>query len=108
MRRLIERWGAKQAGLLDGVGLASAIGLHLVSGIIVGGLIGYWLDRWLDTSPWLKIVFFALGVAAGFRNVYLDAKILIAAQEKKHDQPPGRGGQPEDGQTQDGQLEKKD
>jgi ATP synthase protein I len=61
--------------------LAGTIGLHMVSGVLAGFFIGYWLDRWLDTSPWLKLIFFILGVAAGFRNVYLDAKILLKEQD---------------------------
>lgn len=54
----------------SGMGMAFAIASHLVAGIGVGALIGYWLDQWLDTSPWLLIVFFFLGSAAGMLNVY--------------------------------------
>jgi len=32
--------------------------------------IGLLLDYWLDTTPWLMVVFFFLGSAAGFLNVY--------------------------------------
>ncbi|MDR1242794.1 MAG: AtpZ/AtpI family protein [Deltaproteobacteria bacterium] len=63
---------------------AGTIGLHMVSGVMAGFLIGYWLDKWLGTSPWLKLVFFVLGVAGGFRNVYLDAKILLKEQDAKN------------------------
>ena len=42
---------------------------ELVAGILVGGFIGWQLDWWLGTKPWLSIVFFLLGVAAGFWNV---------------------------------------
>jgi ATP synthase protein I len=65
--------------------LAGTIGLHLVSGVIVGALIGYGLDKWLDSSPWGMAVFVVIGIIAGFRNVYLDAKRLLALEgaEKK-------------------------
>ena len=37
--------------------------------IAIGGLMGYLLDRWLHTEPWLLIVFILYGVAAGFVNL---------------------------------------
>ena len=63
------------------------IGLHLVSGIIVGTFIGYMLDNYLKTSPWFTIIFFFLGIIAGFYNMYKDAKRYIEkeeAQEKEN------------------------
>jgi ATP synthase protein I len=84
VKDFIKKNGLKNSGIFDAFGLAGSIGLHMVSGILVGFFIGYWLDKWLDTSPWLKLVFFILGVAAGFRNVYLDAKILLKEQEGKN------------------------
>jgi ATP synthase protein I len=32
------------------------------------------LDVWLDTKPWLLLLFLLFGIAAGFRNIYLEAK----------------------------------
>jgi ATP synthase protein I len=54
----------------SGMGMAFSIAAHMVAGVGVGALVGYWLDRWLGTSPWLLIVFFFLGSAAGMLNVY--------------------------------------
>lgn len=36
---------------------------------IVGGAIGWMLDRWLATGPWLFLLFLLLGIAAGFWNL---------------------------------------
>lgn len=63
----------------DGFGLAWRIGLELVSALIVGVGIGYMLDRWLGTKPWLLILFFVLGSAAGLLNVFRAAKGLGGA-----------------------------
>lgn len=60
-------------GGTSGLGLALRIGVELVGALIVGGGIGLLLDRWLDTTPWLMLVFFLLGAAAGFMNVYRTA-----------------------------------
>ncbi|MBX0311372.1 MAG: AtpZ/AtpI family protein [Sulfurihydrogenibium sp.] len=60
------------------------VGLHLVSGVIVGVAIGYLLDNYFDTSPYLTIIFFFLGLIAGFKNMYTDAKKYIESEKKGH------------------------
>ncbi len=45
-------------------------GTELVGAIGGAGLIGYGLDAWLGTKPWLLIVMLLLGVGAGFLNVW--------------------------------------
>ena len=41
----------------------------LVSAVVVGGLLGYFLDRWLHTKPWLMLVMGGLGFYAGLREI---------------------------------------
>ena len=53
-----------------GWGQAMRVGLELVSGLAVGVGIGWLLDEWLGTRPWLMVVFFFLGAGAGMLNVY--------------------------------------
>jgi ATP synthase protein I len=43
----------------------SSVALALPSAIAVGLFIGYWLDKWLGTRPWMLMVFTLLGVASG-------------------------------------------
>ena len=69
-------------GTFDALGRASIMGLHMVSGIIVGTLMGYGLDRWLDTFPWCSGIGLVFGVAAGFRNVWVDAQYLLKQEER--------------------------
>ncbi len=45
-------------------------GTELVGAILGSGLIGYGLDQWLGTAPWLLITLLVLGVGAGFLNVW--------------------------------------
>jgi ATP synthase protein I len=52
------------------VGMAMRAGVELVAGVAVGTAVGYGLDKWLGTSPWLLIVCFLLGAAAGMLNAY--------------------------------------
>ena len=41
----------------------------LVAAIVVGGLFGYLLDRWLHTGPVLMLILGGLGFYAGVRDV---------------------------------------
>jgi len=54
----------------SGLALAFRIGVELVAALIVGVGIGVLLDRWLGTAPWMLLLFFVLGGAAGILNVY--------------------------------------
>jgi ATP synthase protein I len=49
--------------------LALELPFTLVGAIVGGGAIGYFLDRWLHTGPWLLIVSGAIGFVAGLREV---------------------------------------
>jgi len=44
-----------------------AIGWEIVVALALGYGLGWWLDRLLHTSPWLKIVGTLLGLAAGVK-----------------------------------------
>ena len=54
----------------SGLGMALKVGVEFVSAVGVGVAIGLLLDYWLETKPWLMIVFFLLGSAAGFLNIF--------------------------------------
>ena len=51
------------------MGNAFKLGTELVAAVGVGTIIGFILDTWFDTKPWLIIIFFFLGAAAGMLNV---------------------------------------
>ena len=51
------------------MGSAFKLGTELVAAVAVGTIIGFILDTWFDTKPWLIIIFFFLGAAAGMSNV---------------------------------------
>lgn len=76
-------------GLFSLLGTASTMGLHMVTGPVVGAGLGWLADKWLDSWPAGSAIGLLLGVAAGFRNVWADARWLIQAQE------PGPGPEPD-------------
>lgn len=55
-------------------GDAMSIGIELMSGVLVGVFSGYWLDKWLDTSPVFFMICFILGVAGSGLNIYRIAR----------------------------------
>ncbi len=62
--------GASKAQNMTGAGRALRASTDLVAALVVGGLLGYGIDRWLSTKPWGMILFFFLGFAAGMLNIY--------------------------------------
>ena len=63
--------GGGRGGLPAGPwGIGFRAGLEVVSALVVGVAIGLMLDRWLGTWPWIFLLFFVLGAAAGILNVY--------------------------------------
>jgi ATP synthase protein I len=77
----------KPSGALEMLSTAGTIGLQLVVSTFIGLAMGYFLDKWLGTSPWLLIVFLILGIVAGFRDVFREAKRL----QNKSEGGPGAG-----------------
>ena len=51
------------------IGKAFKLGTELVASVAVGTIIGFILDSWFGTKPWLIVIFFFLGAAAGMLNV---------------------------------------
>ena len=57
-------------GAWKALGELSSVGLALVVATVIGLVGGYYADRLLGTSPWLLLLGLALGIAAGFVNLF--------------------------------------
>jgi len=53
----------------DGSRLGNRVLAELIGGLVGGALIGWVLDRWIGTSPWLLLVFLFMGIIVAFRNI---------------------------------------
>ena len=71
-KKQIKNNGSNAASL----GKALKISTELVAAVVVGTTLGFILDNWFDTRPWLTICFFFMGVAAGILNVIKSAKSM--------------------------------
>jgi len=58
------------------LGSALKLSTEMVGAVFVGTIIGFILDNWFDSKPWLTIIFFFVGVAAGILNVIKTAKLM--------------------------------
>ena len=54
-----------------------------VISLVVGLAIGYLLDRFFHTKPWLTIIFLILGIVAAFRSLLSLAKEIDKEGRKK-------------------------
>jgi ATP synthase protein I len=49
--------------------MAMEVPFTFVSAVALGGGIGYFLDKWLHTGPWLLVLFGCFGFAAGIMQI---------------------------------------
>ncbi len=69
-RQGLDKSEAPKGALPSTWGFGLRAGVEVVSALIVGVGLGLMLDRWLGTWPWLFLLMFCLGAAAGVMNVY--------------------------------------
>jgi ATP synthase protein I len=69
-----------QSGVGGAMGAGFRVVTELVAGVLVGGGVGWMLDRLLHTKPLMMILLGCLGIAAGFWNIIREAM-----------KPPGGG-----------------
>ncbi|ARS27409.1 AtpZ/AtpI family protein [Sphingomonas sp. KC8] len=63
------RTATKQAKPGKGYSQGNRVLAELIAGPVVGALVGWVLDRWLGTAPWLLLVLLFLGIGVAFRNI---------------------------------------
>jgi len=68
---------------------ALTLGWNLALPIFGGALIGYLLDRWLQSSPIFFIGFIVLGIAAGFYTYFKTVSRLENSQKSTDEKKEG-------------------
>ena len=51
-------------------GMLGSVGMTLVVATLLGGMLGYWLDGRLVTTPWLTLIGAILGIVSGFVEMF--------------------------------------
>ena len=73
---------------LKRAGQLSSLGIAMVLSIVIGVIIGIYLDKLLGTKPWMFLLFMIFGIIAGFRIVF---KEVARLGEEDSDERPGGG-----------------
>ena len=76
-----------QRDLLKSLYMVSSMGISVVLAIGMGVWIGLTLDRWFGTKPWFFYIFLFIGIAAGFKNIY----VITGREIRKDDDSDQRG-----------------
>ena len=69
----------------QGMSLAFKIGIELIVATLIGAIMGYALDSFFGSRPWLLIIGLIFGVAAGCLNVYRSFQSLVVEDEDNND-----------------------
>lgn len=77
---------------MSGLSRALRLGSEFTAAILVGAGIGFLLDQWLGTSPWILLVMLMVGFAAGVLNVTR----AVSAMNKAAPPPPDSAIEPGD------------
>ena len=72
--KLLKRSKGSKDHPSSNIGIAFKMSTEMVAAVVVGTIIGFILDNWFGTKPWLILIFFFVGVVAGILNVVRSAK----------------------------------
>ena len=72
----------KDKKVLRSFAMISQIGISMMVPVFLCGVIGYWLNNWLNQGLLFLLMLF-IGIGAAFRNLYLLTRSFYAADLKK-------------------------
>ena len=72
--KILKKSNVSKQSSSSNLGIAFKMSTELVAAVVVGTIIGFILDNWFGTKPWLILIFFFVGVVAGILNVIRSAK----------------------------------
>lgn len=75
---------ASAAPLVANENKGMAVGVEFVGAVLVATFIGWALDKWLGTKPWLMIALLVLGFATGIYRAMVTSRQIDAAPGKTH------------------------
>ena len=81
---------APQTSMTSQIGSTYRVFVELLAGVLVGGGLGWLLDRQFGTRPWLLLTFLLLGIVTGFWNVFRTARRMAAEMGQTDERPKKR------------------
>ena len=73
-KKILKKSNISKQSSSSNLGIAFKMSTEMVAAVVVGTIIGFILDNWFGTKPWLILIFFFVGVVAGILNVVKSAK----------------------------------
>ena len=74
--KILKKSNISKQSSSSNLGVAFKMSTEMVAAVVVGTIIGFILDNWFGTKPWLILIFFFVGVVAGILNVFRSAKSM--------------------------------
>ncbi len=74
---------------------ASIVGIQFPVAMAIGYFWGKWMDGLFGTEPWLTIIFFILGLIAGFVNLFRITMMTAREEERLSEEYQDSGDGPE-------------
>jgi ATP synthase protein I len=72
--KILKKSNISKLSSSSNLGIAFKMSTEMVAAVVVGTIIGFILDNWFGTKPWLILIFFFVGVVTGILNVVRSAK----------------------------------
>ena len=63
----------------------------MVVSTFIGLGMGYYLDKWLETDPWMTLSFLLIGIISGFRNIFILTSRELRRQKKLEEAEADKG-----------------
>lgn len=79
-----EKRAAERRELYKSLGFLSSVGICMVASILIGMAMGYYLDQWLGTEPWMLLIFLGFGIVSGFRNIFILTNRELRRQKQEN------------------------
>ncbi len=68
-------------------------GVELAASVGGGVLLGFWIDRWLHSSPWALLICAAIGIFGGLYNLLRQSvHEMVRQPPRSKDSTPGKDG----------------
>lgn len=79
-----EKRAVERRELYKSLGFLSSVGICMVASILIGMAMGYYLDQWLGTEPWMLLIFLGFGIVSGFRNIFILTNRELRRQKQEN------------------------
>lgn len=79
---LLPKKPPKYKKAFDQISRYGTVGLELGISVAIGIVIGFYLDKWLGTSPWLTIIMMLCGTISGFKRIYYALKEIEKEEQE--------------------------